>query len=361
MKILNIYQIIGAKYQSNFFDDTDYFGIQDLDKFLTENKDEKDILIRLSTPGGSLFEAVGIFDKLKASGKNITTLSEGIVASAGTVIMLAGQKRQSLPNTSFLVHNVRVSMSGEDVTASDLQTQLNNLNTSDETLKKIYKENLPSDKINDVFEVMGKEEFINAQKMLEFGFITEIVSEVDNIKNLNLIINNKNKEKMDKTVLEQITKGFAEIKAFLAGTVKNLAVKLKNGDTMEVSELKEGADTPASDGTYETEDGTMVTVAGGKITKIEAPKAPEDDDEMAKLKAEVARLTAELDKKKKDEEEMTAQVSNVLKEMETIRTTVAKFNVPAPKAVTTPPAPAKEKTRTEEVLEAKAKIRNVKK
>ena len=160
---------------------------------------------------------------------------------------------------------------------------------------------------------------------------------------------------MDKTILEQISKGFAEIKAFLAGAVKNLAVKLKNGDTIEVSELKEGADTPASDGTYETEDGTMVTVAGGKITKIEAP---EDEDEMAKLKAEVARPTAELDKKKKDEEEMTAQVSNVLKEMETIRTTVAKFNVPAPKAVTTAPVA---KTHAQEVLEAKKALKNVKK
>lgn len=337
MKILNIYQVIGSnqtKSSGFFFDSLEYFGIKELDDFLKDAKDEKDILVRVSTPGGSLFEAVGIMDKLKASGKNITTLSEGMVASAGTIIMLAGAKRQSLENTSFLFHNARYSEDYlENATAEDYKKRALELDKSDELIKKIYSENLPEDKIQEVFELMGKEEVLTADKMLELGFITEKITVTENFKILNSIYNNNNKKNNEKMTLEEIKAKLDKIGKTIASwggkTPKNEMFKLKDGKEIEISELKEGAETNAPDGVHELEDGTKITVAGGKITKIEAPTPTEDDKdkEIARLKAELEAVSNKAKEAENKQTELAEKVKQVTNEFETIRTAVSNFKL----------------------------------
>lgn len=332
MKVLNIYQAIGSNEttpKGGMFSGTmEFFGIKELDDFLKDAKDEKDILVRISTPGGSVFEAVGIYDKLKASSKNITMLCEGVVASAGTIIMLAGQKRQSLENTSFLIHNSRISQDYlEDATAEDYKKRYEDLTVTDNLIKKIYKDVLP-DKIMDIYELMTKEEVVSADKMIELGFITEKVSVVDNIKN---IFNNKTKKTNEIMELGDIKTGIDNILAKLnilgAKTPQNMMVKLKDGQEIEVTELKEGSDTTAPDGVHELEDGKKITVTGGKITKIEEKEA-EPATEDAKDK-EIATLKAELEALKKEKEKTTAEMQKVANEVLIVKQAVAKFNLPA--------------------------------
>ena len=72
--------------------------------------DKAKVWIFLNSPGGDVAEGFAIFDLIKAlaaSGLEVNILGVGCVASMATAIMQAGTKRYALPNTQFLVHQVR--------------------------------------------------------------------------------------------------------------------------------------------------------------------------------------------------------------------------------------------------------------
>lgn len=63
------------------------------------------IFISLNTPGGKLHTAVQIISAIRQSQATVITSLEGFVASAGTLIFLAGHKYIVNPNCTFMLHN----------------------------------------------------------------------------------------------------------------------------------------------------------------------------------------------------------------------------------------------------------------
>jgi len=75
--------------------------------------EKKPVWIVLKSPGGDVAEGFAIFDLIKAlttAGREVNILGVGYVASMATAIMQAGTKRYSLPNTQFLVHQIRQTL-----------------------------------------------------------------------------------------------------------------------------------------------------------------------------------------------------------------------------------------------------------
>ena len=72
---------------------------------LPAEDDAIDVLIHCD--GGDVLEGWGIYDRLRATGKEITTTVEGSAASMATVIMMAAPKerRKAYASAQILVHN----------------------------------------------------------------------------------------------------------------------------------------------------------------------------------------------------------------------------------------------------------------
>ena len=66
--------------------------------------EEKDVSLRLNSPGGVVAEAIAIYNYLKNSGKNIHVYVDGYAASAASVIMMAGQKVTVYPSSIIMLH-----------------------------------------------------------------------------------------------------------------------------------------------------------------------------------------------------------------------------------------------------------------
>lgn len=64
------------------------------------------ITVHINTPGGCVYSAMALYSRLRASRCEIHTVAEGMVASAGTWLMLAGDKRFSYPYTTFMWHSI---------------------------------------------------------------------------------------------------------------------------------------------------------------------------------------------------------------------------------------------------------------
>lgn len=65
----------------------------------------KTIHVRLNTPGGDVFDGLAIFNSLKSHGARITVAVDGIAASIGSIIAMAGDTITMGESAFLMVHN----------------------------------------------------------------------------------------------------------------------------------------------------------------------------------------------------------------------------------------------------------------
>lgn len=67
-------------------------------------KDRKPIILYLSSPGGSVFDGMGVVSAIQTSKTPIYTVNVGQCCSMCLILYLVGHKRYSMPNSIFLMH-----------------------------------------------------------------------------------------------------------------------------------------------------------------------------------------------------------------------------------------------------------------
>jgi ATP-dependent Clp protease, protease subunit len=88
--------------------------------FLESEDPEKDIMLYLNSPGGSVTSGLGIYDTMQHIRAPISTICVGRAASMGAVLLAAGAKgkRFALPHSRILIHQPLGGVSGQ---ASDIE------------------------------------------------------------------------------------------------------------------------------------------------------------------------------------------------------------------------------------------------
>lgn len=64
-----------------------------------------DVLLRINSPGGDVFDGMAIYNTLRAHRGRITARVEGIAASAATLIALAAERVEMAEPSMWMVHN----------------------------------------------------------------------------------------------------------------------------------------------------------------------------------------------------------------------------------------------------------------
>lgn len=100
--------------------------------FLESVDKAKPIQIYINSPGGSVYDGLGIYDVMQYVSPKIATVNTGMAASMAFVLMIAGEKgqRASLPHARFMQHQ---PMGGAYGQASDMEITVNEI-------KKLKKE-----------------------------------------------------------------------------------------------------------------------------------------------------------------------------------------------------------------------------
>ena len=176
-----------------------------------------ELTVNISTYGGDVFEALAIGGVLESLQKNVTTIGYGIVASAGTVILLSGKKRKMAKNAFFMIHNPTASAGGE---ASEMRKTADLLDKIQSQLVDIYVTAIEkSGKLIDgdrevtakkVTKWVENETWFTADEALQYGFIDEITEPVEFITPTNAA-EFKNKIAAYKKVPAQITNKLSEM------------------------------------------------------------------------------------------------------------------------------------------------------
>ena len=97
-------------------------------------KDRKPIILYINSPGGSVYSGYALISTMQCSKTPIYTVNQGMCASMAFLIFLAGSKRFSMCNSTFLMHDGSNGIGFEsasklrDMIKNTLRLLLKNLN-----------------------------------------------------------------------------------------------------------------------------------------------------------------------------------------------------------------------------------------
>jgi ATP-dependent Clp endopeptidase proteolytic subunit ClpP len=136
--------------------------------------DDAAIDLRLNSPGGSVFDAVAIYNALKRHPGDITVWIDGIAASAASYIAMAGDEIVMPENAFLMIHDPSGLVMG---TAEDMRATAEALDKVKGSLIQGYatKSGKPDDEIA---TLMAAETWLDAKDALDLGFIDRIAEPV---------------------------------------------------------------------------------------------------------------------------------------------------------------------------------------
>ena len=142
--------------------------------YLEQMDSKKDIKIYINSPGGSVYDGLGILDTMEYIKPKIITVNTGLAASMAAVILCAGckGKRKALRRSRVLIHQP-LGYSGF-AQASDIEIDAKEINSLKKELYEILSERTgqPYEKVE---RDSDRDYWMNSTSAKEYGIIDEII------------------------------------------------------------------------------------------------------------------------------------------------------------------------------------------
>ncbi len=136
---------------------------------------EKDILLYINSPGGSVTAGFAIYDTMHHIKCDVSTICVGMAASMGAFLLAAGAKgkRFSLPNSEIMIHQ---PMGGAQGQATDIKIHAEWIIKIKERLNNILAEKTGQsiDKINLDVE---RDFFMSAEEAKAYGIVDDVMTD----------------------------------------------------------------------------------------------------------------------------------------------------------------------------------------
>ncbi|MBQ6935140.1 MAG: ATP-dependent Clp protease proteolytic subunit [Clostridia bacterium] len=150
--------------------------IAQISLLVMENPDEP-ITILINSPGGSILNGMVLIDVMQACPCTIQTVSLGIAASMGAVILAAGTKghRFVSPNSQVMVHQPLIAGGIPGGNCIEIESVENSLiktkNEIDQFLSKLTGKSIKS-----IRKLTGKDTYMSAEEALKNGLVDKIAT-----------------------------------------------------------------------------------------------------------------------------------------------------------------------------------------
>ena len=141
--------------------------------FLEVEDPDRDVLIYINSPGGSVTAGLAIYDTMQYIKPDVSTFGIGITASMAAVILAGGSKgkRFLLPNTKTLIHQPMGGVQGQ---TTEIEIHAREFLKTRQRLNEILAHHTgqPLEKIEHDTE---RDFFMTAQESKEYGIVDEIL------------------------------------------------------------------------------------------------------------------------------------------------------------------------------------------
>lgn len=144
---------------------------------LDSENPEKDIMLYINSPGGSVTAGFAIYDTMQHIRANVSTICMGEAASMGAFLLASGTKgkRMSLKHSRIMIHQPSGGARGQ---ASDILIQAKEI----VRLKKLMLTLMSEHTGQNIKKIQKDEErdyYMGAEEALEYGIIDKIIGEAE--------------------------------------------------------------------------------------------------------------------------------------------------------------------------------------
>ena len=141
---------------------------------LDSENPEKDIMLYINSPGGSVTAGLAIYDTIQHIRADVSTICLGQAASMGAFLLSSGTKgkRMALPHSRVLIHQ---PLGGAQGQATDIEIQAQEILR----LKKALNETLAANtgqSIKKIEKDTDRDYIMTPQEALEYGMIDKVIT-----------------------------------------------------------------------------------------------------------------------------------------------------------------------------------------
>lgn len=148
------------------------------DEFLTdlsalEGKDE--VTVHINSVGGDMYAGIAIYNRLKELAAHVTTINDGLAASAGSLIFMAGDDRKMHAGSNLMIHGAAGFLYGY-YQVQDLRSAEKQMEAHNQAGVNIYAERTGRDKA-DIAALVEAETWMTGDEAVSEGFATEVITD----------------------------------------------------------------------------------------------------------------------------------------------------------------------------------------
>jgi ATP-dependent protease ClpP protease subunit len=142
--------------------------LSELDRIQSGSK----VTLRINSPGGDLEAGIAIYNRLRMV-DDLTTIGDGIAASAASLIAQAGKTRRVYQNSEMMIHGAFLFISGWH-NLGDLQSASKQLEAANEQVIQTYAERTGRDRIK-LKHMIESTTWMTGQEIVDQGFADEVI------------------------------------------------------------------------------------------------------------------------------------------------------------------------------------------
>ena len=147
---------------------------------LDSENPEKDIMLYINSPGGSVTAGFAIYDTMQHIRSDVSTICLGQAASMGAFLLSSGTKgkRLALPHSRVLIHQ---PLGGAQGQATDIEIQAAEIIRIKKSLNEILASNT-GQSIKKIEKDTDRDYIMTPEEALEYGMIDKVVTIDKNLK-----------------------------------------------------------------------------------------------------------------------------------------------------------------------------------
>jgi ATP-dependent Clp protease, protease subunit len=141
---------------------------------LAAENPEKDIVLYINSPGGSVTAGMAIYDTMQYVDCDVATVAMGLAASMGQFLLSAGEpgKRYALPHSRIMMHQPSAGVGG---TESDIAIQAELFRRHKQEMAQLISDHT-GQPVEKIITDSDRDRWFTAQEALEYGFVDHVVS-----------------------------------------------------------------------------------------------------------------------------------------------------------------------------------------
>lgn len=156
-----------------------YIALDEILQELDELNTKDNITVHIHSVGGDFYAGLAIYNRLRNLKASITTVNDGLAASAGSLIFMAGDKgkRKVHAASNLMIHGVLTLLWGY-YNAQDLKAEIKTIESHNKAAVAAYMEatGLEQDVIK---AAMSKDTYMTGQEAVEAGWADEVITDDD--------------------------------------------------------------------------------------------------------------------------------------------------------------------------------------